>query len=338
MSYEMANREFDSCKLRLAEFNPNADYLRDPLTADVRNNLYVLFFPLTNLGDQLDSEIMPLRVQWAMDQGDDILNPNSESWQKFKYLYSLQFGESKTIGLFAPELSYTGVGTSTGDHYDLGRYVRIVYLYVKPGFETEFEEFVHKFIVPTAEKILSYRDEVTKAPPPELRKYYKFAPYWKKLSMNVYMSTIPEFELFVQRKLVVAARESNIPMLTYRTVTGDSHNYHMFFPFSEPSDIHNDRKNLIIHSLLRKQKLESAGLLRVGDTSREAERRQSIEEADSTAEEFLSHLISLEEVVFRTRPDMSAKLSGRYTRESLDIVKARYEANALLEGSGNSLI
>lgn len=334
----MVNLEFSDFELQVSEFNPNADYLHEPSTASVRNNLYTLFFPFANLGDQLDSEIMPLRVQWAMDQGDDALNPGSESWQKFKYLYGLQFGESKTIGLFAPELSYSGVGGSPGDHYDLGRYVRIVNLYVKPGVETEFEDFVHKYIVPTAEKILAYRDEVTKAPPLEARNYYKFAPYWKKLSMNVYMSTIPEFELFIQRKFLVAARESNVPMLTYRTVTGDVHNYHMFFPFTDASDIHNDRHNLMVHSLLRKHKLESAKLQRVNDSYSEAARRNSLLEADSAAEEFLSHLMALDEVVYRTRPDMSAKLSGRYTRESLEIVRARYEQNAVLDGSKSSVI
>lgn len=325
MSYELRNREFDDTRLVLADFNPNHGYLHSHGSTS-RTNLYTLLFPFQNLGDQLDSEIMPLRVQWALDQGGDILDPSTESWKRYKYLYGLQFGESKTVALFAPELSHLGPSPLPRERYDLGRYIRIVYLYVKPDLQEEFEQFVRQSIVPMAEKILAFRDEQTKAPPPDKRNYYKFGAYWRKLSMNVYMPTIPEFELFVQLHLVPAARATGIPMLTYRTVTGDRHNYHMFFPFNSPSEIHNDHKNLMVSSLLREHHLKSLPSLSRTNL-RDHDQAKAL--ADQLSSIFHSHLLDIEEVVFRTRPDMSAKMEGRYTQDSLKTIRSAFENGPL---------
>ena len=340
MSYDLHNHAFDGCELELSEYNPNAGYLRDQTGDSARDNLYTLLFPFENLGDQLDSEIMPLRVQWALDKGDDELDPASESWQRFKHLYGMQFGESKTVALVAPELSYTGAtATETGKvPYDLGRYLRVVYLYVQPGVEPEFEDFVHKYIVPAADKILAYRDQVTNAPPLNKRRYFRFGAYWRKLSMNVNMPTVPEFELFVQKHLVRAARETDTPMLTYRTVTGDRHNYHMFFPFNEPQQIHNDRRNLMVASLLKKHQLQSfAEIAHTSLGPRHIARETAISHAEDLSAAFHSHLLDLEEIVYRTRPDMSSKLSGRYTPESIATVQRAYERGTLPNRNSTTL-
>lgn len=321
---------------RTAPWNPNTGYAFSADDAAVRDNLYTLLFPFQNIGDQLDSEIMPLRVQWAAQEQKSELDPNSESWAKFKKLYGFQFGEQKTIGLFAPELSFQGSGEATTERFDFGRYLRVVYLYVKPAARHEFEDFVHKFIVPSAEEILRKRDEITNAPPPEARTYWRLPKYLRKVSINVNMPTIPEFELFIQQQLLTAARDTDIPVLTYRTVTGNKHNYHLLFPSNDSTDIHHSRDNLMASSLLREHQIQlAAKRTRKGKTLVNTSYRldpgmeaEAIGIADELAAEFHSHAIEIEEIVYRTRPDMSALLQGRYSQESVKEVWDHFRRSA----------
>ena len=303
-----------------------------------RNNLYELYFPFENLGDQLDNEIVPLRVQWAQSAGQDALDPNSESWKRFKELYSYQFQEEKTVALFAPELSFNGNGP-TSEQYHYGRYLRIVYLYVKPEKVPQFEDFVHKFIVPAATEILHFRDQVVGAPPPGQRVLYRLPSHIRRVSINVNMPTIPEFELFVQKYLVPAAKQTNTPLLTYRTVTGNKHNYHLLYPFNDPEadKMHSDDKTLIASSLLRKHQLQVASQRpvethdgpRLVDASYSLNgnsgEQHALDFAAELSEEFHSHAIDIEEVIGRTRPDMSSCLEGRYTPSSIGFVKTSFE-------------
>lgn len=313
-------------------WNPNEGLIVDSSLAGVRDNLYTLVFPFQNLGDQLDSEIMPLRVQWAVDEGKSELDPNSESWRRFKQIYSYQFGEQKVIALHAPELSFQGNGSSTAEQYSVGRYVRLVYLYVKPEARTDFEGFVHRFIVPAAEKILHYRDQVTNAPPPEKRVYWSIPSYMRIVSLNVNMPTIPEFELFLQRHLLPAARETNTPVLTYRTVTGNRHNYHMFYPFNSEHEFQYSRRELVGNSLLTAHQMHQVAA-RGGQAKLQpaAYKPEPTDEdarriAADLAAEFHSHALDIEEVVYRLRPDMSATLDGRYSKESIELVWSRYRS------------
>ncbi|MGA7219526.1 MAG: hypothetical protein WBX38_14490 [Candidatus Sulfotelmatobacter sp.] len=312
-------------------WNPNESLIVDPSLANVRDNLYTLCFPFQNLGDQLDSEIMPLRVQWAADEGKNELDPKSESWRRFKQIYSYQFGEEKVIALHAPELSFQGNGKTTAEQYSVGRYVRIVYLYVKPESRPEFEAFVHKYIVPAAEKILHYRDEVTGAPPPEKRVYWAIPSYMRIVSLNVNMPTIPEFELFLQQHLLPAARDTNTPVLTYRTVTGNRHNYHMFYPFNNEKGLQNSKSELVGSALLTAHQFQQvAANKRGGARLQPAAYKPASSEEDAKriaadlAAEFHSHALDIEEVVYRLRPDMSATLEGRYSKDSIELAWNKY--------------
>ena len=310
-----------------------------------RDNLYELYFPFENLGDQLDNEIVPLRVQWAQSAGQDALDPNSDSWKRFKELYSYQFQEEKTVALFAPELSFSGNDSSYADQYHYGRYLRIVYLYVKPEKVPQFEDFVHKFIVPAATQILAMRDEVVHAPPVGQRRLYKLPTHMRRVSINVNMPTIPEFELFMQKFLVPAAKQTNTPLLTYRTVTGNKHNYHILYPVSDPHGVHYNNKtmhfddtNLMASSLLRKHQLQTVALRgnapqdgpRLVDASysigggNPAAEEEAVVYATELAEQFHSHAIHIEEVVNRTRPDMGSALSACFTSQSIDEVNSAH--------------
>lgn len=322
--------------LRIKQWTPNDGYLRNAAMQASRNNLYELLFPFDNLGDQLDSEIMPLRVQWAQSAGESALDPNSESWKRFKELYSYQFQEEKTVALFAPELSFKGAGAPT-EQYDYGRYLRIVYLYVKPEKIPEFEDFVHKFIVPAATEILHYRDKVVHAPPPGQRKLYRLPTHIRRVSINVNMPTIPEFELFIQRHLLPAAQRTNTALLTYRTVTGNKHNYHLFYPFNEGESIQRDGKNLVAASLLKEHHLKlvaekyseprfvgAAYSPHGAAHGRAEEEKNAVDIANELAAQFHSHAIEIEEVVSRLRPDMAAALDGRFTSSSINFVNASF--------------
>lgn len=318
--------------MKLRPWNPNEGYVPAPEASSTTDNLYTLLFPFQNIGDQLDSEIMPLRVQWAAQEGKSELDPNSESWKRFKQLYSYQFGEQKTIGLFAPELSFQGDGESTTEKYDFGRYLRVVYLYVKPSARKEFEGFVQQFIVPAAEKILARRDEVTNAPPAEARTYWRLPKYLRKVSINVNMPTIPEFELFIQQRLLTAARDINTPVLTYRTVTGDKHNYHLLFPFEQANGIHSTKDNLMTSMLMREHQLQlfakrqgRPDMFQLASARNSAAYNEALEIADDLAGQFHSHAIEIEEIVYHMRPDMSALLPGRYSKESVQDVWDNYK-------------
>lgn len=300
----------------------------------MRDNLYTLFFPVDSLGDQLDSEIMPLRVQWAAQEGRSELDPNSESWKRFKQLYSYQFGEQKTLGLYAPDLSYAGQDQGRTE-YDFGRYLRIVRLYVKPEHRTEFEDFVHKFIVPAATQIIMDKNAHKHLASVEQRNRWKLPAYTRMVSINVNMPTIPEFELFIQQHLLRAARDTETAVLTYRTVTGDKHNYTLLFPFNDSSDMHYDGKNLMASSLLREHQLQL-----MAKRSGHGAKYQAAAFAGSTAEaaalatandlssQFHSHALDIEEVVFKGRPDMSAALEQRFTPKSIEFVQAAFHKKA----------
>jgi hypothetical protein len=314
----------------LHPWNPNEGYPIDPALSAVRDNLYTLFFPFQNLGDQLDSEIMPLRAQWAADEGKSELDPNSESWHRFKQIYGYQFGEQKIVALYAPELSFQGAGKASTEQYHVGRYVRLVYLYVKPEARAEFEDFVHKYIVPAAGKILQYRDQVTNAPPPDKRTYWRLPSYMRIVSINVNMPTIPEFELFIQRHLLAAAEETNTPVLTYRTVTGNRHNYHMFYPFNSERNLQYARNDLMASVLLGAHELQRVAgkgkvqlqpaAYQIGANPEDNARRM----ASELAAEFHSHALDIEEIVYRLRPDLSSTLEGRYTKESIELAWNTY--------------
>jgi hypothetical protein len=316
--------------MKMRPWNPNEGYIASPSDLHTSNNLYTLLFPFQNIGDQLDSEIMPLRMQWAAQEQKSELDPNSESWQRFKKLYSFQFGEQKTIGLFAPELSFQGDGENTTEQYNFGRYLRVVYLYVKPAARNEFEGFVHKYIVPAAEQILAERDRVTNAPPLEERTYWRFPKYLRKVSINVNMPTIPEFELFIQQQMLTAARDTNTPVLTYRTVTGDKHNYHLLFPVEEAEGMHSSKDTLMASLLMREHQVQLAarrqdgrGRFQVASLAPSAH-REAVSIADGLAEQFHSHAIQMEEIVYLMRPDLSASLKGRYSKESVQDVWDNY--------------
>jgi hypothetical protein len=331
--------EMSRYSMKMRSWNPNEGYITSSSSAHTSNNLYTLLFPFENIGDQLDSEIMPLRMQWAAEEQKSELDPNSESWQRFKKLYSFQFGEQKTIGLFAPELSFQGEGESTNEQYNFGRYLRVVYLYVKPASRKEFEGFVHEHIVPVAEKILAQRDQVTNAPPPDARTYWRLPKYLRKVSINVNMPTIPEFELFIQQHMLTAARDTNTPVLTYRTVTGDKHNYHLLFPFEEAQGMHSSKDTLMASLLMREHQVQLAAkrqerksMFQVASSGiNPAAYSEAINTADNLAEQFHSHAIQMEEIVYLMRPDLSASLKGRYSNVSVQDVWDNY--NKLLQNS-----
>jgi len=331
--------EMSRYSMKMRSWNPNEGYITSSSDAHTSNNLYTLLFPFENIGDQLDSEIMPLRMQWAAEEQKSELDPNSESWQRFKKLYSFQFGEQKTIGLFAPELSFEGEGESSKEQYNFGRYLRVVYLYVKPASRKEFESFVHEHIVPAAEKILAQRDQVTNAPPLDARTYWRLPKYLRKVSINVNMPTIPEFELFIQQHMLTAARDTNTPVLTYRTVTGDKHNYHLLFPFEEAEGMHSSKDTLMASLLMREHQVQLAArrqgrksIFHVASSGiSPAAHSEAINTADNLAEQFHSHAIQMEEIVYLMRPDLSASLKGRYSNVSVQDVWDNY--NKLLQNS-----
>lgn len=321
--------------LQLTAWSPNSGYCVPVEFREVTNNLYTLVFPFENIGDQLDSEITPLRVQWAAEEGKLELDSRSVSWQRYKQLYGMQFGEQKIISLYAPELSFEGTGPNTVDKYNFGRYLRLVYLYVKPQARAEFEQFVLQFIVPAAEKILTRRDEVTGAPPPERRTYWRLPNYMRIVSMNVDMPTIPEFELFVQQHFLSAAQMTNTPLLTYRTVSGNRYNYHMLFPHDSEEAIQHQGDSLIASALFKKHELLRVAKRKRGEVryrpastgEQDAEFVEATRIGDGLSSEFHGHVIEMEEIVYGMRPDMSALLGGRYSKESVNDVWARYKAN-----------
>lgn len=320
-------------KLNLSSWNPNDGYVNRPGMEGVHNNLYMLFYPLESMADQLDSEIMPLRVQWAASEGRSELDPNSESWKRFKRLYGYQFGEQKTVGLFAPELSFSGEIGQRKEMYDLGRYLRMVRLYVQPQYTAEFEDFVHHFIVPAAEQILSQKKSMKKLLPVDQRTYWQLPTYMRIVCINVNMPTIPEFELFIQQRLLGAARDTNTAMLTYRTVTGDRHNYYMLFPFTSNQEPQHDNNRLMVSRLMREHQVQllarqapkSAGYQPASFAPSAAATAAAMAVADSLSAEFHSHAIHIEEIVQRIRPDMSASLPERYTKQSIEYVQSSFK-------------
>jgi hypothetical protein len=286
---------------------------------------------LDNLGDQLDSEIMPLRVQWAAEEGRSELDPNSQSWRKFKQLYSYQFGEQKTLGLYAPDLSFAGQTKRGAEEYNYGRYLRIVRLYVKPEFKAEFEDFVHKFIVPSATEIVMSKNKHKRLPPLEQRTRWRLPANLREVSINVNMPTIPEFELFVQQHLLRAARDTETPVLTYRTVTGDKHNYTMLFPFNDKEEIQHDRNSLMASLLMREHQLQllarrsgKGAKYEPASFAGTTEEAAALSEAQQLASQFHSHAIEIKEIVHKTRTDMGAGLEQRFTPDSIKFVQTAY--------------
>jgi hypothetical protein len=49
---------------------------------------------------------------------------------------------------------------------------------------------------------------------------------------------------------------------------------------------------------------------------------RAIQVGSELSDEFHSHAIEMEEIIYRIRPDMSARLDAKYTNESLQFVKA----------------
>jgi len=325
-------------KLRLAEWNPNIGYPMSRASAANTTNRYTLFMPSSTLGNQQDNEIMPLRTQWAANQRTSDIGPDSDSWQLFQELYSYQFGEQKTLALLAPELSYVGPGSNAANHYNFGKYIRMTNLYVHPDRQPDYEKFVHTYIVPAAEKILTQLDQVTgvagKVPPPNERSYWRLPAFVRVVAVNVNMPTIPEFEIFTQRYLVSAAEETNTAMLCYRTVSGTRHNYYFLYPFNEHKELQYSRDTLVASALLREHQLQivakrSGQPVRILPTAlgaQEPEINQALQISSDLSEQFHGHAIELEEIVYRIRPDLSARLDQKFTKESIDFVKSSLRA------------
>jgi hypothetical protein len=330
--------EVGAYKLKLADWNPNVGYPVSPGKAGNTTNRYTLFMPFESIGDQQDNEIMPLRVQWASAQRSSDIGPSSESWRMFQELYSYQFGEQKTVALFAPELSFEGASSKPADRYYLGRYVRMTNLFVRPERQPDYEKFVHTYIIPAAEKILAQLDVVLKTTtnrgplPPDKRAYWRLPAYLRVVAVNVNMPTIPEFEIFTQRHLVAAAQETNTPLLCYRTVSGTRHNYYFVYPFNEHKELQYGRDTLMASALLREHQIQivakrSGQQVRVIPTafgSQDPEIAKALQVSSELSEQFHSHAIELEEIVYRIRPDMSARLDEKFTKDSLQFVRSSF--------------
>jgi len=146
------------------------------------------------------------------------------------------------------------------------------------------------------------------------------------------MPTIPEFEIFTQRHLVAAAQETNTPLFCYRTVTGTRHSYFFVYPFNEQKELQYTNDTLVASALLREHQIQivakrSGQQVRVVPTAMEGqdpEIRKALEVSSELSEQFHSHAIEMEEIVYRVRPDMSARLDEKFTKDSLQFVRSSF--------------
>jgi len=167
-------------------------------------------------------------------------------------------------------------------HYD--NYLRIVDIRVHKDRTGDFENFVRTNVVPAVAEFL---------PKIKGQNTNKLPRYLRTVKIATRLGAEPELLDFLANYVVPAAQKTRTDVFIYRGVYSAGANYFLMFPYDDPSALAHT-SNRVISDLLAKV--------------------YPAAEAQKLDMQFANTISLVQELVSKTRPDMSSNLENKYRR------------------------
>lgn len=166
-------------------------------------------------------------------------------------------------------------------HYD--NYLRIVDIRVHKDRTGDFENFVHTNVVPAVAQFL---------PKIEGHNTNRLPHYLRTVKIATRLGTEPELLDFLTNYIVPAAKATKTDVFIYRGVYSAGANYFLLFPYDDTTSLAHT-SNSVFSELLAKAYPKRAQQLNM---------------------QFANTISLVQEVVSKTRPDMSSNLENKFKR------------------------
>jgi hypothetical protein len=251
--------------------------------SNIGNKWYYLIYPLANIDALWETDIDFLKAQWTVTHGS-----KEAAEGLWRQVYGYLAKEQKSVYQVLPEMTVVdgvvGIPPRGAGKFHYDNYLRIVDIRVHKDRTSDFENFVHTNVVPAVARFL---------PKIEGQNRDRLPRFLRTVKIAVRLGAEPELVDFLTNYLVPAAKSTRTDVFIYRGVYSAGANYFLLFPFDDKDSLAHTR-NRIISELLAKV--------------------HSPEEAQRLDQNFASTISMVQEIVSKTRPDMSSNLENKYIR------------------------
>lgn len=252
-------------------------------TNHIGNKWYYLIYPLANINALWETDVDFLKAQWTITHGSK--DASEALWRQ---VYGYLAKEQKSVYQVLPDMTVIdgevglpekGVGKY---HYD--NYLRIVDIRVHKDRTSDFEKFVHTNVVTAVAQFL---------PKIKGQDTNKLPKYLRTVKIATRLGAEPELLDFLTNYVVPAAKKTRTDVFIYRGVYSAGANYFLMFPYDDTSALAHTDKRIFSELLAKVHPPATAQKLDL---------------------QFANTISVVQEVVSKTRPDMSSNLENKYKR------------------------
>jgi hypothetical protein len=252
-------------------------------TGNIGNKWYYLIYPLANIDALWETDVDFLKAQWTVTHGS-----KAASEALWRQVYGYLAKEEKSVYQVLPDLTVVdgeiGLPAKGQGKFHYDNYLRIVDIRVHKDRTTDFENFVHTNVVPAVAKFL---------PKVEGQAGNKLPRYLRSVKIATRLGAEPDLLDFLTNYVVPAAKSTGTDVFIYRGVYSSGANYFMLFPFDDPSSLANSTDSVFTELLAK---------------------AYPGKEHKKLGQQFANTVSLVQEIVSKTRPDMSSNLENKYTR------------------------
>lgn len=256
----------------------------DPTSPNnIGNKWYYLIYPLVNINALWETDVDFLKAQWTVTHGS-----KEASEALWRQVYGYLAKEQKSVYQVVPDMTVvdgiTGVPQKGQGKYHYDNYLRIVDIRVHKDRTADFENFVHTNVVPAVAEFL-----------PKIKGHdtNRLPKYLRTVKIATRLGAEPELLDFLTNYVIPAAKKTKTDVFFYRGVYSAGANYFLIFPYDEPTALaHTDKR--VISELLAKV--------------------YSPDEVKKLEAQFAGTISLVQEIVSKTRPDMSSNLENKFKR------------------------
>lgn len=249
---------------------------------NIGNKWYYLIYPLVNINALWETDVDFLKAQWTVTH-----KSKAASEALWRQVYGYLAKEQKSVYQALPELTVVdgeiGIPPIGQGKFHYDNYLRIVDIRVHKDRTGDFENFVHTNVVTAVAQFL---------PKIEGRNTNKLPHYLRTVKIATRLGTEPELLDFLTNYVVPAARKTRTDVFIYRGVYSAGANYFLLFPYDETTSLAHT-SNSVFAELLAKAYPREAKKLNM---------------------QFANTISLVQEIVSKTRPDMSSNLENKFKR------------------------
>jgi hypothetical protein len=205
----------------------------------------------------------------------------------WRQVYGYLAKEQKSVYQVLPDMTVVdgeiGLPAKGQGRYHYDNYLRIVDIRVHKDRTGDFENFVHTNVVPAVAKFL---------PKIEGQNTNRLPRHLRTVKIATRLGTEPELLDFLTNYIVPAAKQTKTDVFIYRGVYSAGANYFLLFPYDDVTSLANT-SNSVFSELLTKAYPKEARQLNM---------------------QFANTISLVQEIVSKTRPDMSSNLENKFRR------------------------